>query len=201
MTSQKSRGETYRATLYQRAEAGDSNAKREIEVSNLRREADEAVSKLRDKAASGDPQAMSTLRRIANGSAPAAPAPAIRTGHSQADLDKAAADARRAERARFHAVFASEHSRGRERACVDILTGGDNWTAGQVIAKLPNISTDRELAAKDPATMARSDAAWDKANAAIGRDQPAPEADAKQTTRKTTSDPWERAYANVQGRR
>ena len=176
----KGSGGSYRLQLYQRAANGDKGAKREMEAAQLLRAANDATSKLRDRAAAGDQQAVASLQLIASGKAQhfagtAVPGAPVFTG---VDVARADAVALKRERARWEAVYASEHSRGRERGCAALLSNSRSWTSAQIIAELPHLPTDRENAANDPAAKARADADWAKAheivtaqNKASGRDQ------------------------------
>jgi len=95
-------------------------------------------------------------------------APAAQTV-SPAQIHTAANQARAAERARWSTVFASEHSRGRERGCVSLLTAADGWSVSQIVAKLQSLPTDERLAddaraAKHQASAAMWDKVWDEIN-------------------------------------
>ena len=150
---------------HRRAAQGDATAKREIEARDLLRAADEATSRLRERAAEGDQQAIATLRAIASGGAPATATSARPAGLAQADVDRAVSAGVRRERERVAAVYASEHSKGRERGCAALLSSDKGWSAAQIIAELPNLPTDRENAARNPAAKARSAAVWERAQA------------------------------------
>ena len=191
------RHQAYQAQLHERANAGDTAAKREIEVENLRRSANANAEKLRDKASSGDTAAMESLRLLAKGGEPAASpqAPAAQTGFSQAHVNNAVADGVKGERDRVATVFASEHSRGRERGCVALLTADKNWSAAEIVANLADLPTDKEGRANGPEDRQKADDVWNRANSAIGR---VSETDAEDDApRETASDPWERAYNSV----
>lgn len=53
-----------------------------------------------------------------------------------------------AERKRFSDVFASAHSRGRERVCAELLTGSKTWSSKEIIAQLPHLPTDEERSSR-----------------------------------------------------
>lgn len=102
------------------------------------------------------------------GAEPTAPKPASNkaTGTAPSKIQFDAAEKRGVarERARIRAVFASEASHGRERLCANLLTTSDGWAAATIISKLPNLSTDAELAAKAKvAHRAKADSVWDRA--------------------------------------
>lgn len=112
---------------------------------------------------------------------------------TQAEVDRAASKARAEERGRISAVFASEHSRGRERLCATLLAASDGWAASDIVNRLPRLSTDAEFERKlaEP-ERARSDAAWDRANAKL-RGGTA-ELDAAPTATQSRSDAmWDKA--------
>ena len=99
---------------------------------------------------------------------PRQPAAAVSVGHSQAALDQAIAKARSEERARFAAVFASDASKGRERACVTLLSAPQNWSASAIVAELPHLPKDADLAA-DAARKKQAEiaASWDRVYDAV----------------------------------
>ncbi|GGC26871.1 hypothetical protein GCM10011371_13070 [Novosphingobium marinum] len=136
-------------------------------------------------------------RKATDARTPAAPRQAAKnatTGpanrYTGADLAmtrySAEAAATKAERERFAKVFASPHSRGRERGCVSLLTSAKGWTAAAIIAELPHLPTDAEIARNDPAAKARAAAVWDRAYATDATNAKAAD--------KAPADVWSRAY-------
>ena len=154
--------------LRRRADAGDQNAKRKLEARRVIADADVKMSGLSRKARLGDKEALQTLRGFAAGKATAGGKQASRPVSARADTERAASAARAAERQRWAAVFASEHSKGRERGCVALLTSDQNWAAATICAQLGTLPTDAELAvsASNERTKA-SVAVWDKAIAGM----------------------------------
>lgn len=164
--------------LHRRAAAGDQTAKNALEAPELATKARSLASKLEDAASKGDGAAMVQLRQLAAGKVPgnstatttAAPArPAAANRITRDDVGAARITARAKERSRWATVFASEHSRGRERGCVALLTSDKNWSAEQIVANLPELPRDRE-GANSGARAAAADAVWDHANAINQRD-------------------------------
>lgn len=99
---------------------------------------------------------------------------------TQADMDKAVAQAVAGERARIANVFASEPSRGRERVCAKLLAHAAGWSSKSIIAELPSLPNDSAVAARPGRTRkvttikkaasspgAAADS-WDKAFAKLG---------------------------------
>lgn len=143
--------------------------------------------------------------------------------HHEWQVTGAASTARREERQRWERVFASEHSRGRERGCATLLSCDANYSADAILKQLAHLPTDGEQAAKSSA--AKSDAIWDRArqstDAARGsqagqilsaqhgerpRSAHAARILAAQDKAKRlearpretgSSDPWDRAYGNI----
>jgi|GEM_PF-3049890 len=100
------------------------------------------------------------------------PAPVPTLLFSKADVDKAAGKARAEERQRIKTVFASEHSKGRERLCATLLGAPDGWAASDITARLANMPDDRQFAAKISAPAnAAADAVWARASAKVGAAQ------------------------------
>lgn len=179
--------------LRDRALAGDTAAKRTLEARELLTQADKATIALRDRAVAGDAAAMATLRRIAGGTAPAAGNSAPAPANVSAQIATAAAQAKATERARWSQVFASQHSRGRERGCAAILSSG-KWTAEEIVRELPHLPTDAEAKAKSGATASKAAGdRWDKARAKVTK--PAePSAPAAAAKAPDATDRWARAY-------
>lgn len=136
-------------------------------------------------------------RKATNARTPAAPRQAAKNAttapakrYSGADLAMtrfaAEASATKAERERFAKVFASPHSRGRERGCISLLTSAKGWTAAAIIAELPHLPTDAEIARNDPAAKARAAAVWDRAYSA--------QASETKAVDNAPADVWARAY-------
>ena len=132
----------YELKLHRAARAGDMTAKRELETRELVNQADNQTRTLRDKAIAGDAASMAALRRLAKGSP--RPVPAT-TRALPAQPTPSASAVRAEERQRLKTVFASEASKGRERLCASLLSANEGWTAGQIVAQLPNLSTDQHL--------------------------------------------------------
>lgn len=179
--------------LRDRALAGDQKAKCELEARQLRIDTDNVTRALHDKAARGDMAAMDSLRRIAAGRAPAAGGAAPAPANASAQIATAAAQAKATERARWTKVFASPHSRGRERGCAAILSSG-KWTAEEITRELPHLPTDAEAKAKSGATTSKAAGdRWDKARAKVTK--PAePSAPAAAAEAPDATDRWARAY-------
>jgi hypothetical protein len=182
--------------LHKRALAGDPKAKAEVEAKALRIDVDNATAALFDRARSGDRAAISAMRQIANGKAPtttSSAAPAT-VEISRRDVERAEAVAVARERRRMAEVYASPHSRGRERGCATLLTADKGWSAAEIVKELPHLPMDAKRATA--ANRASSDAVWERANASRGND--ASRASANGTAaRRENSDPWSRAYASV----
>lgn len=100
--------------------------------------------------------------------------------HIAGDLERAAANAVKAERTRIAAVFNSPDSRGRERVCATLLTAGD-WSAATICAQLEHTPTDAQVDRE--ARSASSQTQKDKILAAQAR-----------ALGKTTDDPWAKIY-------
>lgn len=66
---------------------------------------------------------------------------------ASADMAGAACAARLAEQSRWMRVFAADASRGRERTCARLLADEAGWDAASILAELPNLPTDAQLAA------------------------------------------------------
>ncbi|WP_126174362.1 hypothetical protein [Altericroceibacterium xinjiangense] len=182
--------------LQRRALAGDQEASRTLEARDLLQQADAATGALRDRAAKGDRQAMETLRTIAGGKAPAAPAGSVKATTNTAAMEAAfaAQNATSRERARMAEVFASPHSRGRERGCVTLLTADKGWSAARIVAHLSDLPTDRELHAASPAGRAASDAVWSKVHGSSSTASEAPKPKAEATG---TDAVWNHANAAI----
>lgn len=100
---------------------------------------------------------------------PAATATPARPAAPAVNASAIAAKATAAERVRWATVFASAHSKGRERGCVALLTASNNWPASAIVANLPAISTDADTAqALAAARQAEINTSWAQANAKIG---------------------------------
>ena len=120
-------------------------------------------------------------------------------GTSDLTLGFAVRSAVELERERAAKVFASPHARGRERGCAALLSAPQGWSASKIIAELPHLPTDEELANGTAAERkANSDAVWDRANAAVGRDRGIKDASVEQSSKATATDPWSRAYAALE---
>lgn len=152
---------THEDTLYRLAHQGDEDAKRELEVRDFTRQANDRTFELRDKAVKGDKAALDELKLRGKGT-PAASTPAAKSSSaSPAEVVLARSASTNAERARWVAVYASEHSKGRERCCATLLGADKGWSAAEIIKQLPELPTDREHAAKS--SQAISDAVWERA--------------------------------------
>lgn len=175
------------------------------------------AAKQRGKAASPAPSAK----------VPAANRVAGTARFTQADIDAAFARGVAQERQKVAAVFASPHSKGRERACAIGLTSG--MSAAGIIEVLEenalgaraesNAAWDRVNAdrlASDPhlrsgnvttpaQSSAKSQARWDKANDRVAAANPqvrnAPVAEQNPSVTKTPADRWEKANAKVEQQR
>lgn len=115
------------------------------------------------KSAYNPPPAPAASRGASGSTAPKISTPAA-PAINAAQVNAAAEQARKAERERWAAVFASSHSRGRERACVAALESPKNWSAAQIVATLPKLPTDAAAMAEIQADRARASASvWDQA--------------------------------------
>lgn len=146
------------------------------------------------RADNGDHTAAAALARIMAGRASrsADPTPAVAAcpsaagAFTQADIDRAVAQAVAvernntgraiaAERARIAKVFGSEASKGRERMCATLLASPKGFAADDIIAELPGLSTGSAGAGTnvlrkcalvqgsgDPTAMRTAAASWDK---------------------------------------
>lgn len=124
--------------------------------------------------------------------APASP------GFSQADLDAAFARGVRNERSRVSTVFASEHSRGRERGCAALLTASENWSASAIVQELPNLPTDQNLGASSSGRTSAE--RWERANAVAQANTCGFSAAADSTAQpqgKSAASRWDKANAKV----
>lgn len=130
---------------------------------------------------------------------------ATRKGLTQADVATATTLATQRERRRVDEVFASPASKGRERGCATLLTADKSWTSAAIIAELPSLPTDKELESADRKKgQAKADAAWDRANAKIGRTAPpksSAQSDPAPAAAAASADPWKRAYGRIQKER
>lgn len=133
------------------------------------------------------------LARTAQDSAPGAPS------HQRSPEYKiafAAETARCVANARFATVVASPAAIGRARSCSILLSDARNLSAAEIVAQLPYLPDDRELARKDE--IAAADAVWDRANAesAVRRGIPArQEANTAPMPPLSASDAvWDKAY-------
>ena len=188
--------------IAKKALAGDATAKRTLEARELLLKADQATADLRDRAINGDTGAMTTLRNIGAGKAPSAPAAS--TGSSIPSfvvVDHAVKAAVGREQQRWAKVLRADAARGKEGACIGILTMAENYPAETIIAKLPQVSMDAQFEAESRRkTLDRHGDMWARArrrnadgpvaanSAATANDAPSPVA----------NDPWAKAYAQIE---
>lgn len=89
--------------------------------------------------------------------------PEITSGQLQAAVNKAQVH----ESERWAAVFASEHSKGRERVCVSLLSNARRLSAAQIIAQLRKSPTDDTVNSEAQAQRAKAvGSIWEAAVAA-----------------------------------
>ena len=117
---------------------------------------------------------------------------------TQGDRDIAAYKATAAERRRVAAVFASAHSRGRERICATLLSHEKGWSAAEIIKQLPHLGMDTETSAKAANAgkiSAEALAVWGAVLAQSSEDKGAAGSSKPTTGRSEVSALWERAIA------
>jgi hypothetical protein len=145
----------------------------------------------------GAPVASATAPRQSSTTSTATAAPVARA-FSQADLDAAFARGVRSERDRVSAVFASEHSRGRERGCAALLTASPTWSASAILQELPSLPTDQ---ARGATSSGRTSAErWERANATAQTNAGASGEAAVSTAQpqgKSAASRWDKANAKV----
>lgn len=188
--------------LLRAARAGDTKAQRELETQDLLREASSHAEKLRNRAVGGDAAALVSLRRLASGhrhigTKPSQAASVRSAGDTKTKISAARAD----ERERIRRVFAAEASKGRERLCASILTASEGYTAEEIIAKLPDLATDNQIAAQVQTDKTElTSAVWERARAKTqnGAKAEQPRASENTSPDPTPSDPWSKAYAKAQ---
>jgi hypothetical protein len=101
-----------------------------------------------------------TAHKPATPTKPATPAPqaAATPALTQIDVTIATNAARSRERERVTAVLASPAAKGREGVCATLLAASRGWSAQQIIAQLPHLSTDAQRAADAAASDCRAKA-------------------------------------------
>lgn len=135
-------------------------------------------------ASAGHPAALAAQSPMTAAAPPAArkvaksPSPA-RPLITATDLSNAAAQALTGECQRWKSVFASEHSKGRERICARLLGHSSRMTAQKIISELATLPTDEQLEQKERTQgQAKITATWEKAHNEIamrmGTQKPSP---------------------------
>lgn len=76
------------------------------------------------------------------------------------DVTLARDAARKAERQRWAAVYASDASKGRERGCANLLNHPRGYSSAGILKHLASMPLDRDWMASTPGGKAHADAVW-----------------------------------------
>lgn len=130
----------------------------------------------------------------------AAPKPATPKPAAKQWAPSAAEQARSRAEARHNAVMSSPLANGRRAAAKALLNAKENYSVAQILAALPGMSTDAQLAEK--AKREASDGVWGRAwNGRSANTAPKPSAQVSSSTpargRAAADAVWERAYRSA----